>query len=92
MVPLLLETGGYATLLDRVLAVDCDESRQVARVVARSGLDEQEIRRIMRAQLPREKRIAAADDVLSNDADIETLRARVRALHEQYLAAAGAAR
>ena len=88
VVPLLLETGGYRELLSRVLVVDCDESQQVARVVVRSGLTEDEIGRIMRAQLTREKRVAAADDVLANDADIETLHARVEALHEQYLAAA----
>ena len=90
VVPLLLETGGYRELLSRVLVVDCDESQQIARVMARSGLSEDEIGRIMRTQLTREKRVAAADDVLANDADIETLRARVRRLHEQYLAAAAA--
>lgn len=88
VVPLLLETGGYRELLSRVLVVDCEESQQIARVVARSGLAEDEIGRIMRAQLPRAERVAAADDVLANDADLETLRARVRALHERYLAAA----
>lgn len=88
VVPLLLETGGYRELLSRVLVVDCDESQQIARVVARSGLAEDEIGRIMRAQLPRAERVAGADDVLVNDADLETLRARVRALHERYLAAA----
>jgi dephospho-CoA kinase len=90
VVPLLLETGGYRELLSRVLVVDCDESQQIARVIARSHLTEDEIERIMRTQLTREKRLSAADDVLANDADIETLRARVRTLHDQYLAAARA--
>jgi dephospho-CoA kinase len=88
VVPLLLETGGYRELLSRVLVVDCEESQQIARVAARSGLAEDEIGRIMRAQLPRAERVAAAHDVLVNDADLETLRARVRALHQRYLAAA----
>lgn len=88
VVPLLLETGGYRELLSRVLVVDCEESQQIARVVARSGLAEEEIGRIMRAQLPRAQRVAGADDVLVNDADLETLRARVRTLHRRYLAAA----
>jgi dephospho-CoA kinase len=90
VVPLLLETGGYRELLSRVLVVDCDESQQIARVVARSHLTEEEIGRIMRTQLTREKRVSAADDVLANDADIETLRSRVRRLHEKYVAAATA--
>ena len=89
VVPLLIETGSYLPLLNRLLVVDCDESQQIARVIARSGLAEDEIGRIMRAQVPRAKRLAAADDVLANDADIATLRDRVRALHERYLAASG---
>ena len=92
VVPLLLETGAYADLTNRVLVVDCDEALQVERVRARSGLTEPEVRRIMNAQLPRAARLEQADDVLRNDADIETLRAQVAALHRQYLDAAGAAR
>ena len=91
VVPLLLETGGYRDLLARVLVVDCEESQQIARVTARSGLAAEEIGRIMRAQLPRAQRLALADEVLPNDADLETLHAKVRALHERYLAAAAAA-
>jgi dephospho-CoA kinase len=88
VVPLLLETGAYKELLNRVLVVDCDESQQIARVITRSGLTEHEVRRIMDAQLPRAERLRQADDVLSNDDDIESLHRRVEALHERYLAAA----
>jgi dephospho-CoA kinase len=92
VVPLLLETGAYRDLTARVLVVDCDESQQIARVAARSGLAADEIERIMRSQLPRARRVALADDVLPNDADIETLRMRVEDLHKRYLAAAGSPR
>jgi dephospho-CoA kinase len=90
VVPLLLETGSYAELLDRVLVVDCDEARQVERVIARSGLSENEVRRIMAAQLARSERLARADDVLRNDGDISELRAQVERLHSDYVAAARA--
>jgi dephospho-CoA kinase len=90
VVPLLLETGSYAELLDRVLVVDCDEARQIERVIARSGLAEQEVRRIMAAQLARAERLARADDVLRNDGDISGLRQQVETLHAQYVAAARA--
>lgn len=90
VVPLLLETGGYRDLVSRIVVVDCDESQQVARVAARSHLGEDEVQRIMRAQLPRAQRLKRADDVLANDADIASLRSRVEALHEQYLAASRA--
>jgi dephospho-CoA kinase len=42
----------------------------------------------MKAQLPRQERLARADDVLRNDGDINRLRAQVEALHSQYLRAA----
>jgi dephospho-CoA kinase len=90
VVPLLLETGAYRDLLDRILVVDCDESQQIARAMARSRLTEDEVRRIMSAQLPRAERVRQAQDVLTNDADINTLRAKVEALHRQYLSAATA--
>lgn len=91
VVPLLLETGSYRDLLDRVLVVDCDEAQQITRTMARSKLGEDEVKRIMSAQIPRAQRLAAADDVIVNDADMETLRQRVEALHRQYLEAAASA-
>ena len=90
VVPLLLETGAYHELLDRTLVVDCDEATQIRRVQSRSGLTEDEVRRIIAAQIPRAERLARADDVLSNDGDIETLRAGVEALHRKYSRAAEA--
>jgi dephospho-CoA kinase len=85
VVPLLFETGSYRDLLNRVLVVDCDEAQQIARVVARSGLTEDEVRSIMKFQLPRSERVAQADDVLRNDADITSLRSQVERLHARYL-------
>ncbi len=92
VVPLLLETGAYRELVQRVLVVDCSEATQIARTMSRSGLTEAEVRAIMAAQLPRAERVARADDVISNEGDRATLRAQVRALHERYLAFAAALR
>ena len=92
VVPLLLETGSYRDLLDRVLVVDCDEAQQIARTAARSNLAEDEVRRIMAAQISRSERLRAADDVIVNDGDINGLRRQVEALHRQYLASAASAR
>ena len=85
VVPLLLETGAYRELIGRVLVIDCDEERQIARAMKRSALSSDEVRAIMAAQLPRAKRLAAADDVLHNDADLEALRRQAEALHERYV-------
>jgi dephospho-CoA kinase len=90
VVPLLLETGAYRELVQRVLVVDCSEATQIARTMARSGLTESEVRAIMAAQLPRAGRVALADDVITNEGDRAALREQVRALHERYLALAAA--
>jgi dephospho-CoA kinase len=87
-VPLLVEAGGYRERCDRIAVVDCPETLQVARVMARSGLGETEVRAIMAAQASRAERLAAADDVIANDADLDSLRARVAVLDALYRAAA----
>lgn len=84
VVPLLLESAGYPDLVQRVLVIDCDESLQVSRTMQRSGLTAEAVRAIMAAQLPRQQRLARADDVLHNDGDLAGLREQVSALHERY--------
>ena len=91
VIPLLFETGAYHDLLQRVLVVDCEESEQVRRASARSGLSAQEVRAIMATQLPRAERLKRADDVLVNDGSIEALRRQVARLHARYLDLAGKA-
>jgi len=92
VVPLLLETGAYRELTDRVLVVDCSEDAQIARTMARSKLSEGEVRAIMAAQVPRATRLAAADDVLHNDGDLAALQTGAAALHRRYTALARAER
>lgn len=88
VVPLLLETGGYRGLIQRVLVVDCDESLQISRTMQRSRITEAAVRAIMATQLPRQQRLAAADDVIHNDAGMTHLREQVATLHRRYLAMA----
>jgi dephospho-CoA kinase len=88
VVPLLVETGAYRDAIQRVVVVDCSEELQVARVTARSGLAEDEVRAIMASQASRAERLRHADDIIRNEGDVENLRAQVRALHQSYLAAA----
>ncbi len=85
VVPLLLETGAYRDLTDRVLVVDSTEEQQVERAARRSALTEDDVRAIMAAQLPRDQRLARADDVLSNDGGMEDLRRQVSQLHSKYV-------
>jgi dephospho-CoA kinase len=91
VVPLLVESQDYRARVDRVLVVDCPVELQVARVCARSGLSEEEVRRIITAQVSREARRAAADDVIDNSGTLEALRSQVQQLHTQYLVRAASA-
>ncbi len=86
VVPLLVESRDYRGRVDRVLVVDSPEAAQVARVRARSGLAESEVRAILGTQASREDRLAAADDVIDNSGDLDALRKQVAALHAKYMA------
>lgn len=88
VVPLLVETGGYRGLVQRVLVVDCDEELQLTRAMRRGGLSEQQVRAIMASQATREQRLQAADDVISNNGGLAELAEQVRQLHARYLAMA----
>ncbi len=87
--PLLLETG-QRRLVQRILVVDVPESVQLARAGRRDGNSEAQIRAIMAAQLGREERLAGADDVIDNSGDLDTLKEKVQALHQNYLQLASA--
>jgi dephospho-CoA kinase len=91
VIPLLVETGDYRDVLNRVLVVDCPEAVQIARVMARSGLVHGEIKAILAAQAGRAERLAVADDIIVNTVSLGALRAEVAALHQRYLALAAAA-
>jgi dephospho-CoA kinase len=85
VVPLLVESPGYRKRVNRVLVVDCPEAVQLARVRSRSALPEREVLAIIAAQVPREKRLAAADDVIDNSGTLDALQNQVAVLHAGYL-------
>lgn len=85
--PLLLENE-LTYLTDRVLVVDVPESLQVERTMARDKNSEAQVEAIIAAQMPRQNRLAQADDVLSNDGTVADVYDQVEALHQQYLQAA----
>ena len=84
-VPLLVEVPSIQALVDRVLVVDCPEALQIARLMSRDGDSEAQARAILAAQVPRDARLAAADDILSNAGDLAALDAAVGRLHGYYL-------
>lgn len=84
VVPLLFETG-FDRLVDRRLVVDCPESQQIERLIARDGISETEARAMLAAQMSREERKLRADDCLDNSGSLESTQSRVRELHANFL-------
>ena len=79
--PLLIENGEVDTV-DTVLVVDAPDDLRVRRLVESRGLDEDDVRRRLAAQVDRVTRLAAADVVLDNSGDLESLVAQVDAFWE----------
>ena len=90
VIPLLVE-GGRRDHLDRVLAVDVPDATQVERLMSRDGVPREQAEAALRSQASREARLAFADDVIENTADLAALESRVAQLHEKYLRLAAAA-
>ena len=86
VVPLLVESP-LKDFVDRILVVDCEESAQIRRLVARDGESEAGARRMLAAQSSRDERLAIADDVIHNDGDLEDTRRQVATLHSRYSSA-----
>jgi dephospho-CoA kinase len=86
VIPLLVETQ-QRDLLDRVLLVDCPGEVQLRRLMDRSGIGEEDARRMLLAQARREDRLPIADDLILNatDQDGSELPTRVEQLHQKYL-------
>lgn len=85
VVPLLVERTEWKELVQRIAVVDCAESSQVERVLARSALTREEAEAIMATQTTRAARLAAADDVIENHNNLHDLNAQVETLHQRYL-------
>ncbi len=84
VIPLLVEKN-LGAHVDRVLVVDCDEELQIRRLLARDGSNRTQAQAILDAQVSRPARLKAANDVITNDADMSAVQAQVRALHTRYL-------
>lgn len=86
-IPLLVESNARSRV-DRVLVVDCSEETQLRRLQARDGATRAQAEAILAAQATRAARLAAADDVITNEGDLSALRDQVEQLHARYLGCA----
>lgn len=77
--PLLVDNGHHENM-DFVIVVDVDPETRVRRLVKFRGLDEADARRRIAAQVPDHVRIAAADFVVDNNGDEQSLTPQVERL------------
>jgi dephospho-CoA kinase len=75
--PLLFENQVHLWV-HPVILVACDPEIQKRRLRERDGLDEEEIQRHLKAQMPLQEKRQLADLIIENNGDIEGLRRRVR--------------
>lgn len=85
VVPLLLESGNWRSVLDHLIVVDCLPEEQIERVMRRSKLSRTEVEQIMASQASRSERLNAADTVIENHAGLEELELQVDTLHQKLL-------
>jgi len=82
-IPLLLETDASKTV-DRILVIDVPRELQSQRASNRDKTNKSDIDAIIDSQISRDDRLAAADDIINNEGDIENLHRQVSDLHEYY--------
>lgn len=82
--PLLIESSQFK-LAHRILVIDVSEETQLKRTIKRDSNDEKQVQAIINAQISRSKRLEYADDIISNESDLNNLQQQVKVLHETYL-------
>jgi len=80
VIPLLLETR-KTTKFDRVLVIDSTEKNRIKRLRQRDHSSIRSIKNIMRTQVARRQRLAAADYLITNNGSLRNLEQQVKVLH-----------
>jgi dephospho-CoA kinase len=83
-VPLLIESG-WDDMVDRILVIDVSRELQIKRAMKRDSVSKGQVETIINAQIDRDSRLAAADDLLTNMGGKESLLKQIKNLHKQYL-------
>jgi dephospho-CoA kinase len=82
--PVMIESGNYKTM-DRLVVVVTDEATQLARLMARDGMDAATARQRVALQMPLAEKAKLADHVIDNSGDRAATEARVREVHAALL-------
>lgn len=82
--PLLLETPQH-TLSHRVLLIDSPEHLQLERTAARDNVSAEQVKAIIKVQMPRAEKQQRAHDIILNDGSLSALHKALDHYHLQYL-------
>jgi dephospho-CoA kinase len=82
---LLIETGTFREM-DRIIVVAASKRNQVRRLVDRDGLNIEEAKRRMRAQMPLREKLRYADYVINTDGSLDEMRGQVRKIYGELKA------
>lgn len=86
--PLLVDKGLHKDM-DATIVVDVDAEERVRRLVAYRGLDEEDARRRIAAQIPDDVRRVVADFIIDNNGPLEALDEQVEGVVEKLRARLG---
>jgi len=84
IIPLLLETKKIDEV-NRVLVIDTTEKLQIERTVARDHCSRDMVLKMIATQVPRQKRLAGADNIILNNGNLAYLKLQVLRLHDRLL-------
>ncbi|RXK32546.1 dephospho-CoA kinase [Arsenophonus endosymbiont of Bemisia tabaci Asia II 3] len=84
VVPLLIENN-LEHLATRVLVINVTPEEQIARIMKRDRMSQQEAKNILSNQVSRTRRLEKADDLINNHDNNLTLDETLAELHQKYL-------
>ncbi len=87
--PLLYETGAQE-MFEVIVVVSTDPATQLARMMTDRGMDEDDVRARIAAQMPLDQKAKAADVILDNEGTLEQLEGQVDRLWQDLAARASA--
>jgi dephospho-CoA kinase len=85
VIPLLFENNRYNGVADKVLVIDCEESLQIKRAMARSKMNESDVKEMMNAQVSRDVRLKFADEIIVNNGTLAELQEKVTLIHKKLI-------
>ena len=81
---LMIETGGYKEY-DRLIVVACSPATQLARLMVRDGLTENEAKARIAAQMPMDEKIRFADYVIDTSGSLKSTMDQVDIIYQKLL-------